>query len=480
MSNTAQPSRLPDISGPVPGTGSSALAGRLARVESRNVTFRSESFPIFWDRAQGSNVWDVDGNRYVDLTAGFGVAATGHAHPRVVAAIRRQSERLAHGMGDVHPPSAKVDLLERLAAVAPMAEPRSVLCTSGSEAVEVALKTVCLATGKPGVLAFTGAYHGLTLGALSVTDRSLFRGPFEAQLNPHVVRVDYPHPYRVPASLARTDRAGPNRRTATPEAAEEWLTNAALSAVEHALDEPAGASVGGIVLEPVQGRGGDVVPPAGFLSGLAEMCRSRGLLLILDEIYTGFGRTGAWFACEAEGVEPDLLCVGKAFSGAMPIAACVGRGEVMDAWPESQGEAMHTSTFLGHPIACAAASAAITVLEEEGLVQRAREVGEWWRQHLHSALHHDPSVGDVRGRGLLIALDLVSDRSTKRPDAGLGHQVVEACLRRGWIVLPSGPDGNVISFSPALNIERDLLEAATEVLAEVLAEARLRETDHTP
>jgi 4-aminobutyrate aminotransferase-like enzyme len=203
MPNATRPSRLPDISGPTPGAGSSALAEHLAKVESRNVTYRSESFPIFWDRARGSNVWDVDGNRYVDLTAGFGVAATGHGHPKVVAAIQTQAKRLVHGMGDVHPPSAKVELLDRLAAVAPMTDARSVLCTSGSEAVEVALKTACLATGKPGVLAFTGAYHGLTYGALSVTDRSLFRGPFEAQLNPHVVRVDFPHPYRVPARLAQ-------------------------------------------------------------------------------------------------------------------------------------------------------------------------------------------------------------------------------------------------------------------------------------
>lgn len=477
MSNASHPSRLPDISGPVPGAGSSALAGRLARVESRNITYRSESFPIFWDRARGSNVWDVDGNRYVDLTAGFGVAATGHAHPRIVAAIQKQAERLVHGMGDVHPPSAKVELLDRLAGVVPMAEASSVLCTSGSEAVEVALKTACLATGKPGVLAFTGAYHGLTYGALSVTDRSLFRGPFQAQLNPHVARVEYPHPYRIPtrlAELARDDEA-----RAPSEGPQAWLTDPALRAVEQTLDGPAGERVGAIIVEPVQGRGGDVVPPAGFLTGLKRLCRSRDLLLILDEIYTGFGRTGHWFACQAEGIEPDLLCVGKAFSGAMPIAACVGRRQVMDAWPRSRGEAMHTTTFLGHPIACAAATAAIAAIAEEGLVQRAAQLGDWWQDHLRNALDHHPAVGDVRGRGLMIAIDLVSDRSSRHPDPALCQSVVESCLQRGWIVLPSAPDGNVISFSPPLSIERGLLESATEMLDEVLTDTRLRDPDRT-
>jgi 4-aminobutyrate aminotransferase-like enzyme len=258
------------------------------------------------------------------------------------------------------------------------------------------------------------------------------------------------------------------------------LTKAALRAIEQALDGPAGDCVGAIIVEPIQGRGGDVVPPAGFLSGLERVCRTRDRLLILDEVYTGFGRTGSWFACQAEGVNPDLLCVGKAFSGAMPIAACVGEREIMDAWPESRGEAMHTTTFLGHPIACAAASAAIQVIEEEGLVQRAAELGEWWQEHLQDALDHHPSVGEVRGRGLMIAVDLVSDRQSRQPDPGLGQRVVADCLRRGWIVLPSAPDGNVVSFSPSLDIERELLEAATEMLDAVLTEARLRDPNGAP
>lgn len=399
-------------------------------------------------------MWDVDGNRYVDLTAGFGVAAVGHGHPAVVEAVRRQAARLGHGMGDVHPPAIKVELLEKLADLSPFSDSRAVLGLSGSDAVEIALKTACLATGKPGVLAFSGAYHGLGYGALSVTDRACFRAPFEAQLNPHVVRAEFPNPYR----------PGPALRGAGAD-----LLDRALTGVEAALESPAGARVGAVIVEPLQGRGGDVVPPRTFLARLASLCRERGLLLILDEIYTGFGRTGNWFACQAEEVQPDLLCVGKAFSGGMPISACLGTSAVMDAWPESEGEAMHTSTFLGHPVGCAAALAALETLEAEGLVARAREQGSRWLAALQGLADRHDAVGDVRGRGLMVGLDLVSDRETKRPDPRLARSVALEALRRGWILLLGGPAGNVLSLSPPLNIGAHLLDAAAETLDDVLA-----------
>lgn len=460
------PGRLPEVVTRPPGAASRRLARRLAGVESRNVTFLGEEFPVFWQRAEGSNVWDADGNRLVDLTAGFGVAAPGHGHPRVVAAIREQAGRLAHGMGDVHPPAPKVALLERLAALAPFPDARVVLGTSGSEAVEVALKTACLHTGKPGAIAFTGAYHGLTYGALAVTDRSHFRGPFEGQLNPHVRRAGYPHPYRPPPRLRRRLSGGGSR-----EADPERLAEAALADAGELLDGPAGERVGAVIVEPIQGRGGEVVPPSGFLSGLAALCRRRGLLLILDEIYTGFGRTGFRFACEAEEVVPDLLCVGKGLSGSMPISACLGPREVMDAWPPSEGEAVHTSTFLGHPVACAAALACLGAIEEEGLVGRALEVGARWKEGLSSLASRHAAVGDVRGRGLMLGLELVRDRAGREPDPELAVGVVLGALRRGWILLGGGPEGNVLSLSPPLSIEEELLEAAVGMLDEVLAEA---------
>lgn len=445
----------PRIRVPPPGPRSRALARRLARVESRNVTFLSPEGPIFWVRARGSNVWDADGNRFVDLAGGFAVAAAGHRNSRVATALRRQVGRLLHGMGDVHPPEVKVRLLERLARLAPFPDARIVLASSGAEAVEVALKTARLHTGRPGVLAFTGAYHGLTYGALATTDRALFREPFEDQLNPHVLRAPFPHPYRPPAELAGSDDLGAE----------------ALAAVARRLDGPGGDAVGAVLVEPVQGRGGDVVPPPGFLAGLAALCRTRGLLLVLDEIYTGLGRTGRRFAADHERVVPDLLCVGKALSGALPIAACLGPARVMDAWPLSRGEAKHTSTFLGNPLACAAAIASLEEIERLDLAGRAAREGDRWMARIRERIGADPRVGEVRGRGLMIGVDLVHDPVGREPDPDLAGRVVAGALRRGWLLLAGGPDGNVLSLSPPLTAPRELLDRATRMLAAVLEEA---------
>ena len=435
------PSQPPLLTGPVPGPRSAALAARLTSVESRNVTFISHDFPVFWRTALGSNVWDADGNRFVDLTAAFGVAAAGHRHPVIEDAIRSQSEALLHAMGDVHPSEVRVELLERLAALGPPGS-RVVLGTSGSEAVEIALKTATLYTDRPGWLAFSGAYHGVTYGALSVTDRSLFRRPFRPQLNPNVVRAPYP-----------AEGAG--------DASE------ALDQVERLLSEPEGG-IGAVIVEPALGRGGDVFPPSGFLPGLAQLCRAHGALLIADEIFTGFGRTGSRLACDAEGVVPDLLCVGKAMSGGMPISACIGSAEAMSAWPESAGEAMHTSTFMGHPTSCAAALASIGLIEELGLAARAGEEGARWLEGLRQMAAGRPLVREVRGRGMMIGIQL-GDPAGRVP----GHRITATALveglKRGWILLGSGVEGDVLSLSPPLTIERDLLDLAVEGVDEVLA-----------
>ncbi|HSM09702.1 MAG TPA: aminotransferase class III-fold pyridoxal phosphate-dependent enzyme [Gemmatimonadota bacterium] len=434
----------PRIVAAPPGRASRALADRLAGVESRNVTYRSREFPIFWNKARGSNVWDPDGNRYVDLTAGFGVAAAGHGNRRVVTALRRQLGRQIHGLGDVHPPVAKLKLLELLAELSPWDDTRTILGNSGSEAVEAALKTARLATGRPGVLAFTGAYHGLTYGALALTDRAHFRAPFADQLNQHVVRVPFP-----PGPAAEADEA--------------------LAAVDAALAGPAGKRVGAAIVEPIQGRGGIVEPPIGFLSGLAERCSERGILLIFDEIYTGCGRTGDWFALEHEGVTPDLLCLGKSMSGALPISACLGPAELMDAWPASEGEAIHTSTFLGNPMACAAATASLLEIRRRDLPARAAAVGAAWMAALAGLADRYAAVRGVRGRGLMLGLEL-ADPDSGRPATELTGRLVHAALRRGWIVLPDGPDASVLSFTPPLTIAEPLLERATAMLEESLTE----------
>lgn len=443
---------LPRIHTPPPGPASRALARELALYESPNVTYLGEDFPVFWAEAVGANVRDVDGNVYVDLTAAFAVAGAGHANPRIVEAVREQAGRLMHGMGDVHPPDIKVALLRKLAEIAPAGLTRSVLANSGGEAVEAALKTAAIATGKPRVLAFHGGYHGLTYGALDVSSREDFRAPFAAQLGRNAVFAPYPYAYRSPFGDD-----------------PEEVAAACLRYVEHLLDTPGTASeeIGALLVEPVQGRGGDVVPHPAFLPGLRRICDERGLLLILDEIYTGFGRTGRWFACEHTGVVPDLLVVGKALTGGLPFAACIGTERVMSAWPRSRGEAIHTSTFLGNPVACAAALASIEALEEGRLVERSATLGAALAEGLRRVTGDHPHVGEVRGLGMMIGVEMVRDRTSREPAPELSGRVVVEALRRGLLLLGGGIYGNVLSFSPPFVLTEEQMERALEILGEI-------------
>lgn len=417
----------PALVTPVPGPRSRALAERLAQTESRNVTCLAPTAPIFWERAAGANVWDVDGNRFIDVTSAFAVANTGHGHPRVVSAVQDQADRLLHGMGDVHPPAVKVELLDELVRRYPGGVPaRAVLSSSGSDAVETAIKTALLATGRPGIVAFEGGYHGLGLGALDTTARPMFRDPFTARL-PGAT------------SFARFGDAHDVGRAA------------------RACREPVGA----VLVEPIQGRGGGRIPPDGFLPDLRRLCDEEGWLLVVDEIFTGFGRTGRWFACEHDAVIPDLLCVGKGMASGMPVSACLGRAEIMDTWPPSRGEALHTQTFLGHPLGCAAALAAIAVIEEEKLVERAADSGAHALALLRQRLQGRSEIADVRGRGLALAVECASP-----------ERAADACrraLEKGVIALLSGDDGRVLSITPPLCIEREILEIAADLIALALA-----------
>ena len=456
---------MPLLRTAVPGPASVALVDRLASTECPAITSRrarraSETGvpqdPLVWDRARGANVWDVDGNRYVDLTAAFAVAGLGHGHPRVVEAAERQASRLIHAMGDVYPSEAKIDCCERLAAMAPGDLSMSILGMSGSDAVEAALKTATVATGRPGVMAFWGGYHGLSYGALSVTAyRRQFRAPFRPQLNPHTRHVPYPDTYRPPLGGESDEEVG--RRC--------------LEHVRAQLEHPAsgGELFGAVIVEPIQGRGGEVVPPPGFLQGLRELCDEHGLVLIFDEIYTGFGRTGRMFACEHEGVVPDIMCVGKAMGGGFPLSAAVGRPEVMRAWGASAGEAIHTSTFLGNPLGCAMASAAMDTLVEENWPEKVAEAGGWLREQLEALQRRFPArIGRVRGRGLMLGLDLVKDPVGRDPDGATAMLLTDAMRQRGYLVLPSGVWGNVLALSPPFVITRPQLQGALEALEEAM------------
>ncbi|MGA8534340.1 MAG: aspartate aminotransferase family protein, partial [Candidatus Tumulicola sp.] len=393
----------------------------------------SDDFPVFWESAAGSIVVDVDGNRYLDLSAAFGVANAGHANPRVTAAVADQASRLMHGMGDVHPTAVRARLLERLARIVPGNAGKAFLATTGSEAVEAALKTALLATGRSRFASFRGAYHGLSLGTLPVCGLDKFREPFAQALGPSAVFLDYPNAgsgIGVPAAIQNA------RATLT------------------ACDD-----VAALIVEPIQGRAGCIVPPDGYLTGLRELCDELDILLIADEIYTGFGRTGWWFAVDREGVVPDILCVGKALGSGFPISAAIGRAAIMDAWPASSGEALHTSTYLGNPMGCAAALATLEELETRKLPERARSLEPLVRSHLDALRSHSVVV-DVRGRGLLWGVQFVS--------AAAARTVVERALRAGLVLLQSGAAGDAIAISPPLVISERQLTRALVLLEAVV------------
>lgn len=405
-----------------------ALGARLRERESHNVTFFTRDFPVFWESARGATVRDAGGKEYLDLTSAFGVANVGHANPRVVAAAARQARRLVHGMGDVHPSEVRVRLLERLCEIAPAPLEKAFLATTGSEAVEAAMKTAVLATGKSHFAAFRGAYHGLSLGTLAVGGIERFKTPFAGALGPQALLLEYPDADVVDAETAAR------------------ATHDALARRD---------DVAAVLVEPIQGRAGCIVPPAGYLMALREICDTLGILMIADEIYTGFGRTGEWFAVNRERVVPDLLCIGKAMGGGFPVSAVLGSARVMDAWPLTQGEALHTSTYLGHPVACAAALATLDELQRRRLPERAARLGESLGRRLRRLAAH-PAVLCVRGRGLLWGVRL--------RDAAAAWSVVERSLGAGVILLQSGLGGDVLTIAPPLVISARDLRRAMDVL----------------
>jgi 4-aminobutyrate aminotransferase/(S)-3-amino-2-methylpropionate transaminase len=451
---------LPSLVTAPPGPASQAWVERLIAVECPAITARRArrvaaggTDPIVWAEARGANVIDADGNRYVDLSAGFAVSAVGHAHPRVVEAGQRQLARLPHGMGDLFPTREKIALGEKLAALTPGDLQHSIFGLNGSDAIEAAIKTALIATGRSRVLAFSSGYHGMSLGALGVSGyRDDFRRPFAGFAGRQELRLPYAHCGACPLGLRH------------PECGL-----ACARYVDHLLgDDTSGSEdIAAIVVEPIQGRGGDIVPPAGWLRALRDLCDRRGILLIADEIYTGFGRTGRWWGCDHDGVVPDLICVGKAMGGGFPISACVGRPAVMEAWGTSKGESIHTATFLGNPLGCAMALAAIEVIESEGLVDRAQQLGARLRDGLTAALHHLPWVGPVRGAGLMLGVPLVDEAGQPRPGGGV--TAMQRLLNLGFIVSPGGPQGDVMSLSPPFVLTETQADAFVEACGIALA-----------
>jgi 4-aminobutyrate aminotransferase-like enzyme len=448
---------LPHLLTAIPGPRSLALAEKLRRHESRNVTFLANDFPVFWERAEGVNVWDADGNRFLDLTSAFGVSGLGHSNAGVRAALVAQAGELLHAMGDVHPTELKAELCARLSALTferwGAGDGKVVLSSSGSDAVETALKTALLRTGKAGVIAFTGGYHGLGMGALSAIGLPFFREPFRAQLRDFATLLPYP-------------------------AESGGLPDGLRGQIEAVIRA---GGIGSILVEPVQGRGGCVVPPREFLPMLRAVCDAHGVLLIADEIYTGFNRTGALFGCDHSGVVPDLICLGKALTGGFPMSACVGRVDVMDAWPLSTGEALHTSTFLGNPLGCAMALASLEQHSAPDVAAHVRERGAKLKAALAGL--QSPHVGEIRGLGLMLGVELLDSSESLRlldssprtkpggfrhPHTALALAIIKHALRDGLLLLADSPTANVLSLTPPFTISDDEVAFVADRIQEYL------------
>ncbi len=399
--------------------------------------------PIVVDHAEGSRLWSVGGREFIDFAGGIGVLNVGHGHPEVLRAAHRQLDRLIHTSFQVAGYEPYLQVVERLASLAPGPRPKkAVLLNSGAEAVENAVKIARAHTGRPAVVAFTGAFHGRTLMTMSMTgtDRPYKEGfgPFVGEVH----RAPFPYEYR------------------------GWTAERSLNALETLFrEELSPETVAAVVIEPVLGEGGFVPAPRDFLVGLRQLCDRHRIVLVADEVQSGMGRTARTFAIEHSGVEPDLITVAKSLAGGLPLSAVVGRADIMDApGPGSLG-----GTFGGNPVACAAAVAVLDLMAEGGLLERARVLGSILEERMADWKRHYRAVGDVRCLGAMAGLELVHDRATKEPAGDLAQRVVEGCRDAGLLLLRAGPDHNVLRTLMPLNIEEEVLMRGLDVMEHQLA-----------
>jgi len=424
----------------IPGPRSREILERERRAVAQPLIVHE---PIVADLARGATITDVDGNTFVDFVGGVGVANVGHNHPRVVEAITDQAERFLHTDFTVVPYESYVALAERLGALAPISgETRGAFFNAGAEAVENAVKLARLHTKRQGVIAFEGAFHGRTWMALTMTSRT---SPYKKGLGPfapEVYRTPYPNAYR-----------GPDAATAL-RALERLFTT-------HVSPE----HIAAVVFEPQQGEGGFVPAPPEFVEGLRRICDEHGIVLVADEVQTGFGRTGRMFAMEHFGVEPDLMIVAKSIAGGLPLSGVIGRAAIMDG-PHAGAIG---GTFIGNPLALAAALAVLDVFAEEGLVERAQLLGAALRARMLDWQERWPQIGDVRGLGAMLAIELVRDPATKEPAPELVERVIDEALQRGLILLKAGVDGNCIRVLCPLTISDPELDDGLRAWEDALA-----------
>ena len=425
----------------IPGPRSREILDRKERVVADPL---SVYHPVVIERGHGATLTDVDGNTFIDFTGGVGCLNVGHSHPRVVEAAQEQLERFSHTDFTIVPYEVYVRLAERLCELAPIDDAKAAFFNAGAEAVENAVKFARAYTKRPAVIAFEGGFHGRTLLSLSLTSKT---HPYKAGLGPfapEVYRVPFPNDYRGPSA------------------------DAALEALERALvTQVAAETVAAIVIEPVQGEGGFVVAPQEFVEGVRRLCDEHGIVMVVDEVQTGFGRTGKLFAIEHYDVEPDLITVAKSIAMGLPLSGVIGKAEIMDA----PGDSAIGGTYVGNPVAQAAALAVLDVIGEEDLCARASVLGDTMRGRMESWQSRFPAVGDVRGLGAMLAIELVSDPETKEPDAEVATAVVEEASRSGLLLLKSGIYSNCIRVLAPLTLSDAELDEALAVWEQALETA---------
>lgn len=416
----------------------------------------TRDYPFVMSHGRGAEVWDVDGNRYIDLTTGIAVTSTGHAHPHVVQAIKDQAEKFIHMAGTDFYYDVQTRLAEKLASLAPFEEDARVFfANSGTEAVEGALKLARYHTGRGQFIGFLGGFHGRTMGSLAVTGSKPVQRKGYFPTMPGVTHVPYPNVYRPLLNMDGYTDYGVR----------------VVDYIEHTLFKTIidPEEVAGILVEPLQGEGGYLVPPPGFFPALRDLCNRYGIVMIVDEVQAGMGRTGKWWGIQHFGVEPDIITSAKGIASGMPLGAIIARKSIMDSWVPGS----HGNTFGGNPVSCAAALATIELLEghngERGFVENAAEVGQYMMDALEEIMPRHPSIGDIRGRGMFIGLELVKDRDSREPAKKLRDDVVHHAFNHGLLLLGCGT--NTLRFMPPLNFDQQMADEALQKFDRALSDA---------